>query len=467
MDAWARGSAARPELDTEADDALLARRGYHAMTRSNVLPSLVRRAAAAAMLLVPPAALLLAGCDHVHHTTQPGQVPPLRAVVLLSPKHDTLAIGAHVQLIAVGVDSASGDTLANLALTWTSRDPSVATVSTSGVVTGVSEGNVRIVVSGSGKADSAFLFVAPAQAGWITILNVPAIEDLHGVFFLSSGRTGWAVGNGGVVMKSSDAGANWSRQVITTFNLEAVWFAGATGYAVGGNGQVFQSTDLGAHWSQLTVPNGVVGHVLRDVVALDANHVWIVGDGGILFGTANGGGTWNVISTGTVTNLNGIAFSGSNAWVVGDQGTILGTRDSGASWYRVPASDVPTASRLSGVARHSQPAALDGTGAIAVGPNGVVLRAATTQDSLAWALANAGTLHQLNAVAWPLGSTAYTAGSNSGQGEVLRTDDGGITWTHQDPHAGVPLNDVWFVDQLRGWAVGNGGVIRHTATGGQ
>src|SRR5205823_6149565 len=105
------------------------------------------------------------------------------------------------------------------------------------------------------------------------------------------------------------------------------------------------------------------------------------------------------------------------------QGTIFGTRDGGASWYRVPAVDLPTASRLSGVARRSQPAALDASGAIAVGPNGVVLRAATTQDSLAWVLENAGTLHQLNAVTLPLGQTAYSAGSNGGQGEVLRSDD--------------------------------------------
>src|SRR5262249_15142033 len=154
--------------------------------------------------------------------------------------------------VAVGVDSASGDTLHGLGFTWSTNDPSVATVSGSGLVTGMSEGSARIVASGGGRADTVQLFVRPASAGWILVANTQTTQDLHGVFFLSSGRTGWAVGNGGTILKSSDAGASWTRQTPTTFNLLGVHFSGSTGYAIGANGTILRSTDLGASWTKLT-----------------------------------------------------------------------------------------------------------------------------------------------------------------------------------------------------------------------
>ena len=62
-------------------------------------------------------------------------------------------------------------------------------------------------------------------------------------------------------------------------------------------------------------------------------------------------------------------------------------------------------------------------------------------------------------------TSAFAVGVN-GVGLVLRTDDGGATWQTQVSHSTQRLNDVYFVDSLRGWAVGNGGTIVHTATGG-
>lgn len=59
----------------------------------------------------------------------------------------------------------------------------------------------------------------------------------------------------------------------------------------------------------------------------------------------------------------------------------------------------------------------------------------------------------------------YAVGTNGG-GLVLRTTDGGATWGAQVSGTAVPLDDVWFVDGLRGWAVGTGGRIIHTSRGG-
>jgi photosystem II stability/assembly factor-like uncharacterized protein len=51
-------------------------------------------------------------------------------------------------------------------------------------------------------------------------------------------------------------------------------------------------------------------------------------------------------------------------------------------------------------------------------------------------------------------------------GTVLRTEDGGVTWKAQASHSSARLNDVFFIDPLHGWAVGEGGTVIHTANGG-
>jgi len=52
-------------------------------------------------------------------------------------------------------------------------------------------------------------------------------------------------------------------------------------------------------------------------------------------------------------------------------------------------------------------------------------------------------------------------------GMVLRTDDAGLTWQAQSSRTQSRLNDVFFVDALRGWAVGQAGTIIHTSRGGR
>jgi hypothetical protein len=52
-------------------------------------------------------------------------------------------------------------------------------------------------------------------------------------------------------------------------------------------------------------------------------------------------------------------------------------------------------------------------------------------------------------------------------GSVLRTTDGGATWTPQSSGTSHALEAVTFVDANTGTAVGHGGTILHTITGGE
>jgi photosystem II stability/assembly factor-like uncharacterized protein len=75
-------------------------------------------------------------------------------------------------------------------------------------------------------------------------------------------------------------------------------------------------------------------------------------------------------------------------------------------------------------------------------------------------------------VSWPATGRAYAVGANlTGRANVLLSTDGGLVWTTQELPGTAPLENhalrsVWFVDETHGWAVGEGGLILHTATGG-
>jgi photosystem II stability/assembly factor-like uncharacterized protein len=61
---------------------------------------------------------------------------------------------------------------------------------------------------------------------------------------------------------------------------------------------------------------------------------------------------------------------------------------------------------------------------------------------------------------------AFAAGwAVGGSGLVIRSDDGGQTFTPSSP-ATTTLNGVYFLDELEGWAVGNSGIAIHTTDGG-
>ena len=140
---------------------------------------------------------------------------------------------------------------------------------------------------------------------------------------------------------------------------------------------------------------------------------------------------------------------------------VSGTHDRGLSWYLISPSI--TIQSLKDVSRRSF------LRAFAVGSQGVTPRtAAVGPDSTEWELDNAGSGRQLEGVHYPTDLIGYTVGFDAGLGGIiLRTDDGGETWESQSANAAARLNDVFFIDALRGWAVGQAGTIVHTGRGGK
>ncbi|MEI6449709.1 MAG: YCF48-related protein [Actinomycetes bacterium] len=233
---------------------------------------------------------------------------------------------------------------------------------------------------------------------------------------------GWAVGDGGAILATTDGGATWSAQSSgTTELLYAVDFTDAThGWAVGYTGAILATTDGGATWSAQT--SGVTTW-LHGVVFSDAAHGWAVGEGGVILATTNGGATWNAQSSGSGTRLYDVAFTDADhAWVVGMGGAILATTNGGATWN---AQSSGTEERLRGVAF------TDAAHGWAAGWGGIML--ATTNGGATWTAQSSGTSADLEAVAF---SDAEEGRAVGGRGTVLATTDAGATWGAQSVRTG-------------------------------
>lgn len=112
---------------------------------------------------------------------------------------------------------------------------------------------------------------------------------------------------------------------------------GNSGWAVGDNGTIVITTNGGTDWA---LQESGTSKSLHGVCFINSFNGYAVGDSGTILRTQNGGMNWTVQTSGTIFNLNAVAFSDANiGWVVGTfwngsfiQGIILNTTDSGITW---------------------------------------------------------------------------------------------------------------------------------------
>ena len=88
--------------------------------------------------------------------------------VTVSPAQATIAGGQTLQLTARATD-ARGAELTGRTVEWTSAQPTIATVSPTGLVTGITAGATRIVATIEGKSASALITVTPVPVARIEI----------------------------------------------------------------------------------------------------------------------------------------------------------------------------------------------------------------------------------------------------------------------------------------------------------
>jgi len=202
-------------------------------------------------------------------------------------------------------------------------------------------------------------------------------------------------------------------------------------------------------WEPLTEQKIYVSDKFFDVAILDPQRALIVGYGGKIIETEDGGMSWKEIKSGTDKSLYSIDFAPGNkvGWIVGEEGLVLKTSDSGKTW--------------------------------------------TPQDAVVWLdnecndaeerefreLDNPCQYAYLFSVSVIDENNAAVIGDKS---IYTRTRDGGKTWETRTLKLGEALDpdmalafedpvlyDVEFLDADNGWIVGEFGKIYHTADGGE
>ena len=102
-------------------------------------------------------------------------VPVPVASVTVTPASATIGVGKTVQLAAVTKD-ANGNVLTGRTITWSTSDATVATVSSTGVVTGAGSGgkSATITATSEGKSGTSTITVTPVPVGSVTVTPAPA-----------------------------------------------------------------------------------------------------------------------------------------------------------------------------------------------------------------------------------------------------------------------------------------------------
>ena len=102
------------------------------------------------------------------------------------------------------------------------------------------------------------------------------------------------------------------------------------GWVVGTGGTILRTTDGGKRWKRMASGTSTL---LTAIFFADSSNGWVTGAGGFLSRTTNGGESWSQQALDTQQPLYAVSFSSLTVgWVVGGGGTIFHTTDGGQHW---------------------------------------------------------------------------------------------------------------------------------------
>ena len=303
-----------------------------------------------------------------------------------------------------------------------------------------------------------------AWAQWVQ-QNSGVTTSLLDIDFINE-NTGWACGDGGVVVKTTNGGVNWVQQNTGLFKrLEGIDAVDAnTIYSVGWFQTIIKSTNGGSNWQIIRDGPTGVGSTFFKCFFINLNTGWLLrSGGGYVLKTTNGGISFDSVFTNNSFNRD-IYFKDVNTGVIcGDGAWIIRSTDGGVSWVQIPLPLLTSAPNLYRISFVGNTGWTIGEGGES-GLGRMVFR--TTNFGITW--------DSIARVPYPNNELIYSvffANNNTGYcggtfGHIFKSTNGGFNWIQQN----VPIDgfrrDFWFANDTTGWVVGGGGYILKTTNGG-
>lgn len=167
---------------------------------------------------------------------------------------------------------------------------------------------------------------------WSTITTSKHNNYLSGIYANSASRKIWVIGDAGPnsVLYSSDFGDTWSTNFggALTGNYRDIDFLNDnTGYICGEGGSILKTTNAGVNW--ITIPSITI-QAANAIVAVDSNVVLAGCNNGVYLRSTNSGLNFSLINAGI--SFQSFSFINSNTgWAVAGS-RILKSTDKGATW---------------------------------------------------------------------------------------------------------------------------------------
>ena len=294
-------------------------------------------------------------------------------------------------------------------------------------------------------------------------------QSLYDVCFINE-STGIAVGSGGLIIRTTNSGLNWSTiSTPTTQNIYSTCFPSiSTGYASGYTGYVIKTNNSGGTWFSA----GDCGINVRSISFIN-NSTGITGGGGnLMCYSTDGGFSWNPRYTPSPHMVTGVHFVNASLLMVCvtdmPGALVYKSTNTGYNWLTgltLNNSGLDDSYFLSSIYFK------DGNTGFAAGSHyyygnsfGQIYRSTNSGNN--WNLtANVGpaTGYNINAVYFGDNSIGFAVGSN---GLILRSTNSGANWVLQSSGTAASLNGVFMINALTGYICGVDGLILKTTNGG-
>ena len=289
--------------------------------------------------------------------------------------------------------------------------------------------------------------------------NLTAPESSLGSISVVDSSTAWAAGGSsegfGIVLKTTDGGETWLRMgnetdipnstlCVKAFNEDVAW-VGA------GDNAIYRTTDGGVSWTDMST-SAFSGYSWQGINATSPSNIWVVGgtqQKGAILHTSNGGTLWTSHGEAVIADwpmISVAAYDQQNIWAVGHGFTIVKSSDGGIEWEIVtPDSLQASYNDANGITL------LSPTDAWVALDYGNIWR--TTDGGETWEYQTvptvAGGFFMLRITAIDQNTAWVTGGSSNGspEGIILKTTDGGTSWTREDDGTLPFLWDVGFAGE--------------------